>query len=642
MNSKINRYLRKHVSNYRFENFISLKFFVYFLSLIIFIHCSPPESKELHLSGKHFIRPLNGSEGTTVSDCQLGFQKVEIPTGSMKGLKTSTINRYQYCMEFYLPESYLDISDPALNLGFIDSTPTLYLNGKLIYSQTPENPMNDYLHDRELILPIPPYVLREYNVLIIEFSPHYISGNNVGIFNGSPRFSSYKLLHWRNILYKTYNFSKIVLFFSTSLLFFILWISRSKERKLLYFGFFVLISSIYYFTRLELKFDLHISLYLLKRLEFITLPLFLPFFSGFIYHILDKPKNYFKLLLSHYVIGILFLILFLIVSNPIQLSKLNFQLHLPILFFAILSIILYLIFMTFKKNKKAYLVLYLVSLPLTLSLFQLLNTYFLIYPEVGNIMVSSDSILILILVMTIYIARDFYLLQIQLDNTISKEETLRRKFQLYVPPREIENILNSVDENLQMISKGENVTKTILFSDIRDFTRLSEKMSPNEVVEFLNSYFARFISIIVESGGVVDKLIGDCIMARFDEGKEIDAILSALKMQEAILGLTLELQGEKINIFHGIGLARGRVVVGNIGSINKLDYTVIGDCVNLASRLESLTKYYNVPVLISESLYQEIYSSFLFREIDTIRVKGKEEVTKIYQPMGIPENDFMI
>jgi adenylate cyclase len=136
-------------------------------------------------------------------------------------------------------------------------------------------------------------------------------------------------------------------------------------------------------------------------------------------------------------------------------------------------------------------------------------------------------------------------------------------------------------------------------------------MTPNEVVSFLNSYFSLFNSIIIEKGGVIDKLIGDCIMARFDDNLEKEAIETALLLQAHIKRFNSDRKKNRQKpISHGVGVSMGEVVVGNIGSVNKMDYTVIGDAVNLASRLESLTKYYGVDIIVTENLYRSTKQFF--------------------------------
>jgi adenylate cyclase len=274
-------------------------------------------------------------------------------------------------------------------------------------------------------------------------------------------------------------------------------------------------------------------------------------------------------------------------------------------------------------------------IPFILSIFNILNSAFLIFPLVMNFTLGGDSIFILVVSMTIYVARGFYKLQSNLDLTIKKEESLRKTFQLYVPPKDLEKILKSYDNKSGLSEIGEVQKTIILFCDIREFTTLSEKMTPNEVVSFLNSYFSLFNSIIIEKGGVIDKLIGDCIMARFDDNLEKEAIETALLLQAHIKRFNSDRKKNRQKpISHGVGVSMGEVVVGNIGSVNKMDYTVIGDAVNLASRLESLTKYYGVDIIVTENLYRTTKQYFYFREIDKIRVKGKKRASRIFQPIS--------
>jgi len=176
--------------------------------------------------------------------------------------------------------------------------------------------------------------------------------------------------------------------------------------------------------------------------------------------------------------------------------------------------------------------------------------------------------------------------------------------------------------------KPENKRITILFSDIRDFTTISENLSAIETVELLNSYFNEMNDCIMQLGGEIDKLIGDCIMALFDDPDK--SIHSAIQMREKLI--TFNLQNKtKLRVNNGIGINYGEVVLGNIGSKTKMDYTVIGDIVNSASRIESLTKYYGLPIIISEELKNSLKENYKIRFIDEVLVKGKKQPTRIYE-----------
>ncbi|MDR1127288.1 MAG: HAMP domain-containing protein [Treponema sp.] len=218
-----------------------------------------------------------------------------------------------------------------------------------------------------------------------------------------------------------------------------------------------------------------------------------------------------------------------------------------------------------------------------------------------------------------------------------KEQRIRQIFQKYVPKDLIDKFFASPESMLV----GDNRDLSILFSDIRGFTTISEGMKPDELVSSLNRYFSGQVDVIMNRNGIIDKYIGDAIMAFWGAPikHEDDAAQSVLAALEMINGLKAfnEKQRElgKPEFHIGIGINYGVVTVGNIGSERKMDYTVIGDSVNLASRMEGLTKMYHEELLISESLYGEICPhlqelQLSVRLLDTVAVKGKTKGVKIF------------
>jgi class 3 adenylate cyclase len=213
-----------------------------------------------------------------------------------------------------------------------------------------------------------------------------------------------------------------------------------------------------------------------------------------------------------------------------------------------------------------------------------------------------------------------------------KEQKIRNIFQKYVPKDVIEQFFSNPERMLV----GEDRMIAILFSDIREFTSFSEKMLPNEVVESLNTYFTIMVEVITNHHGIVDKYIGDAIMAFYGapaqhENDADEAVLSALEMINALTDFNdWQKQRNRLPFNIGIGINYGTVTVGNIGSDKKMDYTIIGDMVNLASRIEGLTKYYKESVLISEYLYKKLQQDFPSRLVDRVMVKGKTQSVNIY------------
>jgi len=214
-----------------------------------------------------------------------------------------------------------------------------------------------------------------------------------------------------------------------------------------------------------------------------------------------------------------------------------------------------------------------------------------------------------------------------------REQKIRNIFQKYVPKDVIERFF----QNPEGMLVGENRDLSILFSDIRSFTTISEKLPPDELVNSLNRYFQSMVEIIMDRhGGIVDKYIGDAIMAIFGapvrhEDDALASVLAGLDMREALESFNERQRAAGFPEFHtGVGINFGEVTVGNIGTEKKMDYTVIGDSVNLASRLEGLTKQYHEAIIISESLQERVGDKLPCRLLDLVTVKGKTRGVKIY------------
>ncbi|MFP4179141.1 MAG: adenylate/guanylate cyclase domain-containing protein [Spirochaetaceae bacterium] len=212
------------------------------------------------------------------------------------------------------------------------------------------------------------------------------------------------------------------------------------------------------------------------------------------------------------------------------------------------------------------------------------------------------------------------------------EHKVRNIFQKYVP----KDVIDAIFINPEQMLTGDNRVVAILFSDIRSFTTISEGFMPDELVKSLNRYFEIMVDIIMSHGGVIDKYIGDAIMAFFGapvkhEDDALQAVLAAVEMQEALVDFnTQQEQQGKPKFLTGIGINYGVVTVGNIGSEKKMDYTIIGDMVNLGSRLEGLTKPYGQGIIFSESVYRKVKGDLKCRMVDKVVVKGKTKGENIY------------
>jgi len=214
-----------------------------------------------------------------------------------------------------------------------------------------------------------------------------------------------------------------------------------------------------------------------------------------------------------------------------------------------------------------------------------------------------------------------------------REQREKRRLSRFFSPDVIKEILQTQTESSLA---GSRRRVTVLFSDIRGFTSLSEKLTPEEVVEMLRDYLTTMTEIVFKHGGTVDKYIGDAIMALygapFDQPNHAEqAVRTALEFQDQVKILSARWEAKcGARLRNGVGINTGEAVVGTIGSQQRLEYTAIGDTVNLASRLEGLTKEFLSPIVISQGTHDEIKHLFYSRYLGEVKVKGKEIPVKIY------------
>ena len=225
------------------------------------------------------------------------------------------------------------------------------------------------------------------------------------------------------------------------------------------------------------------------------------------------------------------------------------------------------------------------------------------------------------------------------DSLLSAVDALK-SFEKYVPRELVKNIIQNEGE---AEIGGRETEITIMFTDIEGFASISEKMEPSQLMEQLSEYFDALTGIISASGGTIDKYIGDAIMAFWGapsplEDSAIVACRAALACQKKLDELNLKWLNEGRPLMPTrIGIHSGKAIVGNVGSRDHINYSAVGDSVNVASRLEGLNKKYNTKILISEATYLQLKSHFICNEIGEARVKGRLEAVKLYQPVAEKE-----
>jgi adenylate cyclase len=228
------------------------------------------------------------------------------------------------------------------------------------------------------------------------------------------------------------------------------------------------------------------------------------------------------------------------------------------------------------------------------------------------------------------------------------KQRIKSSFSKKLSPAVVEDILRHGDEQVLI---GRSCEVSIFFSDIRNFTRLTEQLgSAQKVIDLLNIYMTPMVDAVMHTGGTVDKLIGDAIMAYWNAPRQLPnhadlAVDSALRQLQLLEAVNRQLQSKyAISIDIGIGINTGEVIVGEMGSAGRSDYTIIGDAVNLASRLEGLCKLYGSRILISSFTREKLTRRFTMRELDLVCVKGKQEPVAVFEvlPPGAQTSDAQL
>lgn len=221
---------------------------------------------------------------------------------------------------------------------------------------------------------------------------------------------------------------------------------------------------------------------------------------------------------------------------------------------------------------------------------------------------------------------------------LKERDMVKDTFSRYVTKQVADEILKDPSK---ISPGGKKQDVTILFSDIRGFTAYSEMHTPEEVVLHLNEYLSSMVDVIFKYEGTLDKFIGDAIMAVFGapishSDDPLRAVRTALEMLDRLKSLNEKWANEgKLPLAIGIGINTGEVIVGNIGDVRRMEYTVIGDNVNMASRIEGLTKNFECPIIISKNTYEKVSDQIRTNNLGTVTVKGKSNAIEIYELLGL-------
>ncbi|MCB1158862.1 MAG: hypothetical protein H7A25_08790 [Leptospiraceae bacterium] len=554
---------------------------------------------------------------------------------SFKGIK-------EYSMEtFFVLEAPDSNRDLALHFAGIGENWRIYLNGQLIssYFYVKDGKLQKYRYLRNLDISVSRGILKKgKNHLFIHLAGYppssFLSKN---FLLGLTFKEGYTLDYERKILQEHEELGKILLdliylFFGAYHLFFYF---RWKEKVYnLYFALFSFFLSIHFLSFSNLSNSLFTESTITVFSAYSSQPLALLLFLLFLRSYLLEGIAINRAVISFIILNSLILLGFL------SFGPRAYQTFLIAWYFVALPQIIYilyfLIYSVYKKLKDAKLLLYGVfSLSLFLA-WDILDTLFIHTSirlmQYGYFTFISSIVLIL--------ANRFIELHKESETLNYELNEHKNAIQRFVPHEFIEVLGKKEAKDIQL---GDSVDKemTVLFSDIRSFTHISETINSREVFYFLNLYLKRMEKAIEINRGFVDKYLGDGILALYSDSEDSKfnsderAILSAIEMQDKLKKFNKRIKNKlkfpEIKI--GIGIHSGNLILGTVGSKRRIDTTVIGDTVNLASRLEALTRDYETSIIISENTYQQIKNPELFkiREVDYVRVKGRERSVKIFE-----------
>ncbi len=552
------------------------------------------------------------------------YSQVRVPENLVPQLAISGLDAAHYAMRFLLGE--LPAMPYAIRLGEINDKDRVYLNGVHIAGTGDFASSKPQAYDKVRIYAIPAGLLKTgLNTLVIDIQG--VLEKESGIYRDRVELGPADKIYGAYYLENLWSSLALVAYLTFGLYFLLFFIRRRNDRENFYFAIFAIALVIYSGLHTQLKYEYSLSLYFWKRVQYLSLFLLVPSFYYFIRHYY-KPARLMWVrvldLVAYAANAVMVTVAAAVAVSPDvkvwDWLQNNVVTYVWLLYIVGMATIL--IREVIKKNRDAIImsvsflvllaamVLDILSGQAKLNLPPLLTYVFIFF----------------ILSMALVLANRFVRLHDEteeLNESLSKFNAASRRF----VPFEFLKMLGK--ESILDVSLGDQVQRdmAVLFSDIRSFTSLSEKMTPKENFDFINSYLDKVGPVIRDHHGFIDKYIGDAVMALFPSSAA-DALEAALAMHARVRNWNeRRAKHDYSAVTIGIGIHQGRVMLGTIGEHQRMDGTVIADAVNLASRIESLTKNYGAGTLISDISWQTIgnHEKYQYRLVDRVAVKGKNE-----------------
>lgn len=558
------------------------------------------------------------------------YQQVAVPANLAPQIKTSGLAAAHYRMRFVLDRSPAE--PMAFRLGEINDRDVVFLNGTVIGKTGEFDAQRPQAYDKVRVYSVPSGLLSAgTNELVINVQG--VLESESGLYRDRVEIGPAQAILRAYYLENLWSSLALVCYLTFGLYFLLFFIRRRHDRENLYFAIFAIALVVYSGLHTQLKYEYQLPLYIWKKVQYLALFALVPAFYFFL-------RNYYRLPEVRWVKGwdfvsyganavMLSVAAVVLVSAEVRVwdsLQNNVVTYLWLVYIAGMAIILFRA--AIAKDRDAIIML--------VSFFVLLAAMVLDILS-GRAIINLPPLLtyvfiLFILSMALVLANRFVRLHDETEKLNENLSQFNRASRRFVPFEFLEMLEK---KSITDVSLGDQVQRemAVLFSDIRAFTALSEKMSPKENFDFINSYLDRVGPVIREHNGFIDKYIGDAVMALFPRSAQ-DALDAALAMHARVAAWNESRRAHGYEpVAIGIGVHWGKVMLGTIGEHERMDGTVISDAVNLASRIESLTKQYGAGVLISDIAWQQVANpeKYRWRVVDRVAVKGKNE------PIGLIE-----
>lgn len=552
------------------------------------------------------------------------YSSVKVPANLAPQLNISGLEAAHYALQFQV--AAVPTLPFAIRIGEINDRDRVYLNGRVIGATGDFTSNEPQAYDKVRTYAIPAGLMRAgTNTLVVDVQG--VLEKESGIYRDRVEIGPADKIYGAYYLENLWSSLALVAYLTFGLYFLLFFIRRRHERENFYFAVFAIALVVYSGLHTQIKYEYGLQLFFWKRVQYLALFLLVPSFYYFIRNYY-KPKRalWLKIIdIATYTANAIIagVGVAVCVSSDVKLwdhLQNNIVTYTWLIYIVGMAIVL--IREVVRKNKDAII--------MSVSFIILLVTMFLDILS-GQAKINLPPLLtyvfiFFILSMALVLANRFVRLHDEteeLNENLEKFNAASRRF----VPFEFLKMLDK--ESILDVNLGDQVQRemAVLFSDIRGFTSLSEKMTPKENFDFINSYLDKVGPVIRDHRGFIDKYIGDAVMALFPSSAE-DALEAALAMHERVrIWNDRRARHDYAAIRIGIGIHQGRVMLGTIGEHQRMDGTVIADAVNLASRIESLTKNYGAGTLISDISWNTVAnkSQYEWRPVDRVAVKGKNE-----------------